>query len=227
LASKHYLLSGYFLKIGFSPKQKFCEAMIDNTRTKSDWRPLALTLVSLTALYAVVYRFIPFEARAYFLFPFGAWALYAGARLPLKWALPIVLGIYGITELLLYSLYHYPVGSILICLPLQIYLGRVLLSHSQNPLRIVGTSILSYAIFFLVTNFTSWLEVAMPDYEPRTFATLMLSYQRGLEFLSRQPLQLVSEIIVSLGLFGAHAYLAKLYFPEEQVASKPLFEEVR
>ena len=69
-----------------------------------------------------------------------------------------------------------------------------------------------------MTNFAAWLEPALPEYSPRSLETLLLAYAKGLEFLRMQPGQLIGDLVLSLGLFGAHAYLAKAYFPAERVA---------
>ncbi len=194
-----------------------CRVTIDSPRT--DWRPLALTLALVTAAYAILYRFMPLDMKVFALWPFGAWALYAGARLKLWQALPIVLGVFALTDLALFAIYQYPPNHpFYICLVVSMLLGRGLLARSQSPWRIVGGAMGGYAFFFLISNFAAWLEPARPYYEPHTFATLLQAYGEGLEFLRMSPVQPLGDLIVSLGLFGAHAYLAKLYFPAESVA---------
>ncbi|HEX3147161.1 MAG TPA: hypothetical protein VHR66_03710, partial [Gemmataceae bacterium] len=72
-------------------------------RPNSDWRPLALTIAGLTFAYALAYRLMPFDMRGYFLWPFGAWAMYCGARLTLRVALPLVLGGFFLSDVILYQ----------------------------------------------------------------------------------------------------------------------------
>jgi hypothetical protein len=190
-----------------------------DTRPTSDWRPLALTLALLTAAYAVFYRLVPFDTRAYLLWPFGAWAMYSGARLSTRVALPLTLGVFVLTDLILYKASAVPPNYIFyVCLGVSILIGRALLAHSQAPWRIATGAIGGYAFFFLVSNFFAWLEPARPYYQPHTFSTLLLAYKEGLEFVRMQPGHIIGDLVFSFGLFGAHAYLAKAYFPAERVA---------
>jgi hypothetical protein len=191
--------------------------MTDSRTT--DWRPLALSLALLTAGYAVLYRLVPFDVRAYLLFPFGAWALYCGARLSMRVALPLTLGVFVLTDLILYRAAHYsPNYTFYVCLVVSLLIGRGLLRRSQAPWRILGGALGGYAFFFLVSNFAAWLEPARSYYAPHTFETLVRAYREGLEFLRMQPGHLIGDMVLSLGLFGLHAALARSYFPAEQVA---------
>jgi hypothetical protein len=184
----------------------------------TDWRPLALSLAILTAGYAVLYRLVPFDMRGYLLFPFGAWALYSGARLSLRVALPLTLGVFVLTDLILYRAAHYSPNYIFyLCLIVSVLIGRGLLMRSQAPWRIFTGALGGYAFFFLVSNFAAWLEPARPYYSPHTFDSLLRAYAEGLEFLRMQPGHLIGDLALSLGLFGLHAALAKAYFPAEQV----------
>jgi len=185
-----------------------------------DWRPLALTLAVVAAAYAVAYRLMPFDMRGFFLWPFGGWALYAGARLTLRVAVPLVLGGFFLSELILHKGFSMPPNTIFyLCLGASMFLGRLLLAHSQALWRIVAGGVASYAFFFLVSNFAAWLGPSLPEYKPYTFQTLLLAYEKGLEFLRWQPGQIygLGDVGFSLVLFGAHAMLAREYFPAERV----------
>ena len=187
-------------------------------RPTPDWRPLALTLAILTAAYAIAYRLMPFDMRGYFLWPFGAWAMYSGARLTTRVAVPFVLGVFALSDVILYQGSHIPPNYVFYaCLGASVLIGRGLLSRTQAPWRVAGGAIASYAFFFLVSNFAAWLEPALPEYSPRTLGTLLLAYEKGLEFLRMQPGHIVGDLVFSLALFGAHAYLAKAYFQAERV----------
>jgi hypothetical protein len=190
-------------------------------RPTPDWRPLALSLAVLTAVYAVVYRLAPFDMRGYLLWPFGAWALYSGARLSARVAFPLTVGVFALTDAILYLGNAVPPNYVFyLCLAFTVLAGRGLLARSQAPWRIAAGAVGSYAFFFLVSNFAAWLEGAREYYRPYTFQTLMQAYVEGLEYLRMQPGQLVGDLVVSFGLFGAHAVLARAYFPTEQVAAR-------
>ena len=190
-----------------------------DSRPTSDWRPLALTLAGLTAAYAVAYRLMPFDMRGYFLWPWGALAMYAGARLTARVALPLVLGMFLMSEWVLYQGHIPPNYIYYVCLGASMLIGRGLLAHSQSVWRIIAGGLMSYALFFLASNFVAWLEPAREYYRPYTLDSLLLAYREGLEFLRYQPGHLVGlgDVLPSLLLFGAHAYLAKAYFPAERV----------
>lgn len=175
-------------------------------------------LAGLTAAYAVAYRLMPFDMRGYFLWPFGAWALYAGARLTPRVAVPLTLGVFAVSDAILYFGSHIQPNYVFyVCLGASVLLGWAVLRRTQNPAWVVGASLTSYAFFFLLSNFAAWLEPAREYYRPHTFATLMQAYAEGLEFLRMQPGHLIGDLVCGLGLFGAHAYLAKAYFPAERV----------
>ena len=72
----------------------------------------------------------------------------------------------------------------------------------------------------LVSNGAAWWEGALPEYSPHTLNTLLLAYYNGLAFLRMQPGQLDCGLVLSFGLFGAHAALARAYFPAERVAPR-------
>jgi hypothetical protein len=105
-------------------------------------------------------------------------------------------------------------------LGVSVLLGRALLARSQAPWRIAVGTVTSYVVFFLVSNTAAWLEGARGYYHPLSFGTLMQAYLEGLEFLRMQPGQLDFGLLLSFGVFGAHAALAAAYFPAERVAPR-------
>ena len=46
------------------------------------------------------YRLMPFDMRGYFLWPFGAWAMYCGARLTTRVAVPLVIGGFFLSDVI-------------------------------------------------------------------------------------------------------------------------------
>jgi hypothetical protein len=132
--------------------------------------------------------------------------------------MPLTFGVFLATDLVLYRASHYtPNYTFYLCLLFSLVLGRALLVRSQNPARIAGGALGGYAFFFLVSNFAAWLEPAREYYRPHTFSTLMQAYWEGLVFLRMQPGHLVGDFVLSFGLFGMHALLAKAYFPAEEI----------
>jgi len=164
---------------------------------------------------------MPYDQSAFLPWPFGALALYAGARLTTRVALPLVVGVFFLSDAVLYARGHTPPNYLYyVCLGVSLLLGRGLLAHSQAVWRIVAGGLASYIFFFLATNMAAWLEPALPEYSPPTFGTLLLALEKGLEFLRQwRPGHVIGfgDVLPSLALFGAHAYFAKAYFPAERV----------
>jgi len=178
----------------------------------------------VTAAYAVAYRLMPYHQSAYLLYPFGAWAMFAGARLTIRTALPLVIGVFFLSDAVLYVRGHTPPNYLYyLFLGVSMLLGRVLLARSQAVWRIVAGGLASYAFYFLVSNTVAWLEPALPEYEPRTFGTWLLALEKGLEFLRYYPGTVLGlgDVLPSLILFGAHGSLARAYFPAERVTVEP------
>jgi len=184
-------------------------------------KPLAWLLASLTALYVVAFRLLPYETTAYLLWPFTAFGLYAGARLRSWQALALVLGIQAATDATLFALHQWPASpGAYVGLALFVLIGRGLLAKSNSPVRIFVGTTLGYATFFLVSNTIAWLENALPAYQVKSFSTLMLAYGEGLEFIRTQPMQVFGQYAMAALVFGGHAVLAKRWFPAEVVQAE-------
>lgn len=199
--------------------------MTDHQPT-SDRRPLALGIALVTALYAALYRFVPYDVQAYLLWPFGALCLYTGARLRPWQALALVFAVQAATDSIFFVVNHWSI-------PVITYLTFglfVLLGVGVRPaLRgggltavagVGGASVVGYALFFLITNAAAWAENSLPEYEPHTFDTLLLSYKHGLEFLRHRPGEVFGNPVCVGLVFGAHALLARAYFPAERFGAE-------
>lgn len=83
---------------------------------------------------------------------------------------------------------------------LVMLLGWLLLRRKATPLRILSASLLASLAFFLVTNFSVWLESGM---YPKTPAGLLTCYTAGLPFLKNTVL---GDLFFSAVLFGIHQW---------------------
>jgi hypothetical protein len=172
------------------------------------WQALAIMLALIAATVTALLRVFPLEWN---LTAMGALALFGGARIR-SWpayALPLLLLV--LTDALLAHLRGHPFphftmpfvyGSFL----LIVLLGRSLF-HSENPLRIGLTAIAGSVLFFLVTNFASWIDLAFIDtaspysYEP-TLAGLLTCYEMGLPFYRGT---FTGDAVFTAALFSAYA----------------------
>lgn len=146
--------------------------------------------------------------------PIAAIALFGGAYMSKKYlAFIIPFAALFLSDLLLG--FHSTMPAVYISFAITVLLGIYML---RNPrfINIMGASLISTILFFLITNFGAW--VGNPIY-PQNFAGLMESYIAGLVFFNNGTYG-ISFIMNSLlgdlfytGLFFGVFYLAKLRFP--------------
>lgn len=99
---------------------------------------------------------------------------------------------------------------------LIVLLGFVFLKK-VNFYRVIGASLTASVLFFLVTNFGSWL--GSPHY-PQTFEGLIMSYAAGIPFITNPGADhyfflntVFGDLLFTGGLFGAFE-LMKISFPQ-------------
>jgi len=101
-----------------------------------------------------------------------------------------------------------------ISLILIVFIGRSI--KKIKFFSIIGASLCSSILFFLITNFSSWLEI--PIY-PKNLAGLIECFAAGIPFF---PFTLLGDVVFSLGLFG----IAILLINITQAKSASLNEEI-
>lgn len=189
------------------------DPLIDTPRPTPWVRPLALVLAAAIAVPAAL---IPEMDRPWGFAAFGAVALFAaarGGRLGLAAGLVLALGAKLVYDLMNYSRHGYdadylPIWNLYLCFAAYGILGWALLRRTENPLRIGGVTLVASLLFFLVTNFGSWLGQSLP-YD-RGLAGLLESYWMALPFWRGT---LVSDLVFSGALFSLHAVLSRAFFP--------------
>ncbi len=166
-----------------------------------------ITGILLVAL-AFACRLLSPEFHIWNFVPAGAVALYAGSRLPRRWAwfVPLVAMVlsdavldYG-TRRPIFDLTRWTIYATLVAMTL---LGRVARSPKVRPWMLPGLSVLASTLFFVTTNFATWAEGR--EY-PLTFAGLVLCYVKGLEFV--RP-TLAADLIGTCVLFGLGPHLER------------------
>jgi hypothetical protein len=207
-----------------------------NARTRwsiwADARPLACGL----AVVAGVMRFVPYlRLLPIFNFsPVGGLGVFGGARLKWWQALFIPILVMTVTDMILWWWKGSDVlwveflpcdPFVYVSLLINVVLGRYFLARTESPWRIGAVSLLASVQFFVITNFGVWL--VDPYMHTRMYSAdwrgLLLCYQKGLEFYQRQaPLgffanTMLSDLLFTAALFGAHAILTRIAFPAERV----------
>lgn len=175
-----------------------------------------LTLIFVAALSRLLLFAVPNVS------PITAMAIFGGAYLTdKKWAFGITLIAMWISDILLnniiYSQYFNGFswfGSIYVyvALALIIFLASVILKKISFS-RVFMTSLSASVLFFLVTNFGSWL-APMNGY-PFNFQGLILAYEAGLPFFR---FTLFGDLIFVFALFGVYALIRGKIMQVKQVA---------
>ena len=180
--------------------------------------PFVLAAVVAVAAMALI-PLIPAEYRPWNFAAFGAVGLFVaarGGRLGLVPALALGLGTKLLSDLLNYANHGYdpdylpftaPVFGLAVYGGLALYplLGWAFLRRTERPWMIGGVTMVAGVLFYLLTNFTSWLHQDLPY--PLTALGLLESYWMGLPFLRGT---LAGDLTFAGVLFGLHAALARV-----------------
>lgn len=152
-------------------------------------------------LVAAASRFVPHPVN---FAPIGAIALFAGAHFSSKRAafiVPLVALLIGDLVTGLHSLMPFVYG----CFALNVLLG-FWIKRGQSTTRILSATLTGAAVFFLFTNFGSWLAF---ETFPKTAPGLLACYAAGIPYLINS---LLGDLFYVAVLFGGVAF-AEAKFP--------------
>ncbi len=146
--------------------------------------------------------------------PIAAMALFGGAYFSRKYlAFAIPLLAMFVSDLILGM--HTSMIAVYVAFAITVLIGFALRSKT-NAVNVIGASLLSAIVFFLITNFAAWLTI--PFY-PKNFAGLMESYIAGLAFFNNGAMgvsffmnNVISTLLFSGIFFGVFS-LAQQRFP--------------
>lgn len=164
-------------------------------------RPVALTLVILGALARLV--------QHWNFAPVGGMSLFAGARLRGWQAYMVPILLMAVTDPLLGG-FSFATPFVYASFLINVWMGQQFLRDSEGPIRIGVAAVISSVQFFVISNFGAWV-----GYYPHTWAGLTSCYIAAIPFYSRT---LVSDLLYSGILFGAHAVLSRRVSSGERVA---------
>jgi hypothetical protein len=186
---------------------------------KSNFKPLTLALatagLALVVAVTVGFQRLPTEYRVWNLSVIGALGLFAAARLGLGVGIAFTAFAIALKDIVYYRMTDwwepYPLSWVYFaCYALA---GWHFLRRSTSAGRIAGTALGTSLGFFLVSNFGSWLEQALPY--GYSFEGLLNCYAAAIPFYRGT---LLGDLIFTGAFFGAHAVLSA-YFPAERVQS--------
>jgi hypothetical protein len=183
--------------------------------------PLCLILVGLFS------RLLPHPHNAVAV---GAIALYAGARLPRRWAVVIPLAIFVVSDVFL-SVYtwkafqFYPVSQLTsyATFTLVAVLGGLVPKHPGAAVRL-GMSVAASTLFFVASNFAVWLDGSAYNYG-RDLSGLLNCYVLAVPFYWNT---LAADLVGTVALFGLDALFNPAPVVEEPGTGKlaPVLNEV-
>lgn len=169
-------------------------------------RTLMWIAIALVA-FGVIMRLVPHPAN---LAPVGAIALFGGAMLPRKlgWWLPLAVMIVSDIFLGFYSGILFTWAGFLL-----VALFGMTLRDQSNWLRIPFGALGASVIFFVVSNFGTWLQSGMYQH---TWAGLVLCYEMALPFFRNT---FIGDLAYGSLLFGVYA-LATHYVPQPKTVTE-------
>ncbi|MEQ8614750.1 MAG: DUF6580 family putative transport protein [Gammaproteobacteria bacterium] len=157
-----------------------------------------ILIAAALVLFAVLSRFVPHPVN---FTPIAALGLFAGAFMSYRryWLLPLLALL--LSDLFL-GFYHW-VSMLFVYLGFAgaAVIGRLVLSSKQSPLRIGGAAFASTNVFFILSNFGTWLSGTL---YPLTFEGLAACYVAAIPFY---PNSIAGDLFYSFLLFGLFALL--------------------
>ncbi len=175
--------------------------MKNSTSTSNFWLATALIIASL------IFRIVSNQLAFFNFTPVIAVALFAGAKFKdNKWAFLIPIITLFISDAVLaylnnFSLLHETILFTYGSLMLIIALGKVLQKDKLNVPKIAGLSILSSALFFILTNFGVW---AFGNMYTHDIDGLIKCYVLAIPF---NKVSWMGDMVFSLALFGAYEWM--------------------
>lgn len=174
---------------------------------KNTFTPRLVCTISIIIIAAAM-RLIPHWPN---FTPIAAIALFGGTKLNKKWLAFLI----PITAMLLSDLiigFHNYIIPVYISFAITVVLG-IYISKNAKTHKIIFASLLSSALFFLITNFAVWM--GSPFYS-QNFSGLITCYAAGLPFMNNGISFFLNELLGDLfynTIFFCAFYLATLKFP--------------
>ncbi len=177
---------------------------------------LAIALIALAALT----RLLPHPPN---FTPIGAIALFGAAYFNRQWLLLAVpFAALFLTDLFINNvIYRELYGGqftlitswwIYAAFALVMLVGQGWLRQKVTAIRVFGASLSASAVFFLITNFSVWLESGM---YPKTLTGLAACFTAGIPFLGNT---ILGDLFFSAAMFGVYEWAKKRSVSQERAA---------
>lgn len=166
-------------------------------------RPLA---IALTVAGAVA-RIMP---HPWNFAPVGSISLFGGARLRGWQAFLLPLVLMAITDPLVGG-YSVATPFVYLSFLITVWIGRRLQS-TESPVRIGAASVIASVLFFVLSNFGTWL-----GWYPHTWTGFTTCYVMAIPYFGRT---LASDLLYTGILFGLHSWLSRTVYKPERVAAQ-------
>lgn len=164
-------------------------------------RPLAIVLTVAGALARIMPH--PWNFA-----PVGSISLFGGARLRGWQAFLLPLVLMAVTDPLVGG-YSVATPFVYLSFLITVWIGRRLQS-TESPVRIGAASVIASVLFFVLSNFGTWL-----GWYPHTWTGFTTCYVMAIPYFGRT---LLSDLLYTGILFGLHSWLSRTVFKPERVA---------
>ncbi len=164
--------------------------------------PTAIALI----VFGTLCRLVPHPPN---FSPFGALSLYAGARLPRRWAWAVPLVAMALSDTIIEfgtgrSTFTYVRGTIYATYAATALLASWTLRGRTSPWTLPAWSLAASTLFFLTTNLASWMSDGL---FPATAVGLVACYVSALPFFGNT---VVADLAGTAVLFGLGALVRRL-----------------
>lgn len=189
----------------------------------SSWKPMTLALTAAAGGLAACSVLLPESVRPWNFAALGAVGLFAAARLKFVQAASILVLMIVAKDLCIFVKYDWPPEPLSwLAYAGYALIGHFLLKNTESPFRIGAGALGASLLFFVISNFGSWIMQAQPyGYSLEGLANC---YEAAIPFYRGT---LTSDLLCTASLFVAHAVLSRAWFPAEKptLATIPIQDE--
>jgi len=184
------------------------------------WKPMTFVLTLGVGAVAACSVLLPDSIRPWNFAAIGAVGMFAAARLRFVQAILVLAVMLAVKDFCIYAKFGWPPEP----LSWVAFLGYAAIGHAflrktDNAAAIGGGAVVASVLFFVLSNFGSWLMQALPY--GYSLAGLADCYRAAIPFFRGT---LVSDLLCTGSLFAAHAVMSRAWFPAERLQPIPVVQ---